>query len=287
MPTDLPVAEPGGAPFSEAVLIEPAAKAPLLDLAELLRRRDLLLFMVTRDLKVRYAQSVLGLGWAVLTPVASMLVFTIVFGRLAGIASEGVPYMVFSYCALVPWSFFAAGVNASASSLVRAQNLLNKVYFPRLYLPLAPILSVFPDFCISSSILAILLWWFGLSPTVFALCIPLLVFILMLTAFGMGLWLTALAVRWRDVEYGKGFLVQLLLYLSPVIYSASVVKGFWAFIYGLNPMVGVIAGFRAALLGKTDFPWMFVLEGLVVSLGLAASGLVYFRKMEKTFADVA
>ncbi len=273
---------------SEALtVIEPRSGWQLVDWRELWHYRDLFFFLVWRDIKTRYAQSVLGVGWAIIQPVFSMVVFTIVFGRLAKISSDGVPYAIFSYTALVPWTYFSSSLTAATSSLISSKNMITKVYFPRLVIPIAPVLGRLVDFGIAMLILAGFMLWYGFPPTVWALTLPLLILLMMLTAAGMGMWLTALAIQYRDINYAMNFVVQLLMYAAPVVYPASNVPEQFRLIYALNPMVGVIEGFRAALLGTTTMPWDFIGVGSVVAIVIAISGLFYFRRMERVFADVA
>jgi lipopolysaccharide transport system permease protein len=259
----------------------------LINWRELWRYRDLFWFLVWRDIKTRYAQSILGIGWAIIQPVFSMVVFTIVFGNLAEVSSEGVPYAVFSFTALVPWTFFSNALTSSSGSLVTSKNLITKVYFPRLVIPIAPVLATLIDFGISFLILLGLMLGFGKLPTVWILFVPVLAFLMVLTSAGMGMWLTALAIQYRDIRYGANFFVQLLMYASPVIYPTSSVPEKFQILYALNPMVGVIEGFRAALLGTREMPWSFLAVGTGIAFVLFITGALYFRRMERYFADVA
>ena len=259
----------------------------LINLRELWQYRDLFWFLVKRDVKTRYAQSVMGVGWAVIQPVFSMIVFTVVFGNIAKINSEGIPYAIFSYTALVPWTYFSSSVTDSSRSLISSKNLITKVYFPRLVIPIAPVLAKLIDFGISFLILIGMMIWFGITPSVWAAFIPIFVLIMMLTAAGAGMWLTALAIQYRDIQYGSSFLIQLLMYISPVIYPASSVPEKFQLVYALNPMVGVIEGFRAVLLGTRSMPWFYIGVGSASAIVLFISGVLYFRHMERYFADVA
>ena len=270
----------------ELTIIEASSGWRLIDWRELWRYRDLFYFLVWRNVKVRYAQSVLGLGWAVIRPVFSMIVFSVVFGRLAKIASDGVPYAVFSYAALVPWSYFSSALTGASGSLVGASGMISKVYFPRLIIPLTTVLSNLVDFAIALLILFGLMVWFGMQPTIWALLLPLLVLLMMLTASGLGMWLTALAIQYRDVRYGLGFAVQLLMYATPVVYPASSIPQQYRLLYGLNPMAGVIEGFRSALLGTNPMPWDLLLPGTITVIIIFIGGALYFRRMERIFADV-
>jgi lipopolysaccharide transport system permease protein len=267
-------------------IIEPPKGWQLVDWQELTEYRDLFFFLIRRDVKTRYAQSVLGVGWAVIQPVFNMIVFTIIFGNLAKISSDGVPYAIFSYTALVPWTYFSSSLTAATGSLIASSSMLTKIYFPRLIIPIAPVLAKLVDFAIALVILAGLMLWFGIAPTVWALILPLLVLLMMLTATGLGMWLTALAVQYRDVNYAMGFVVQLLMYAAPVVYPASSVPEEFRLLYGLFPMAGIIEGFRSALLGTRPMPWDLLAVGTGMAMLIALSGAFYFRRMEKTFADV-
>jgi len=269
-----------------SVVFEAKSGWRFIDFHELWEYRDLFYFLIWRNIKVRYAQSVLGVGWAIIQPVFSMIVFTIVFGKLAKIGSEGVPYAIFSYTALVPWTYFSNALTQSGASLVGASGMISKVYFPRLIIPMSPVLDKLVDFGISLILLVGLMVWFKIAPTIWVLTLPLLILLMMLTAAGLGMWLTALAVQYRDVNYGMKFAVQLLMYASPVVYPASLVPDQFRLLYGLNPMAGVIEGFRAALLGTRPMPWDLIAVGSVTALVVAVSGAFYFRRTERVFADV-
>jgi lipopolysaccharide transport system permease protein len=269
------------------LVIEPESGWRLIDWQELWRYRDLFYFMVWRQIKTRYAQSILGIGWAVIQPVFNMLVFTVIFGNLAQIGSEGVPYAVFSYAALVPWTYFANSLTESGGSLISARNMITKVYFPRLVIPLAPVLAKLLDFGIAMLLLFGLMVYFGIAPTIWALGLPLLVALMTLTASGAGMWLTAMAIQYRDVNYALSFGVRLFMYASPVVYAASEVPQRFRLLYGLNPMAGVIEGFRAALLGTRAMPWDLLDVGAASAIVIFVTGALYFKRMERIFADVA
>ena len=242
--------------------------------------------MVWRDIKTRYAQSVLGVGWAVIQPIFSMIVFTIVFGKLAKINSDGVPYAIFSYTALVPWTYFSGALTGASGSLLGASGMMTKVYFPRLVIPIAPVISKLVDFGIAFFILLLMMVYFGFMPSIQIIYLPLLILIMMLTAAGMGMWFTALSIKYRDIIYAMGFLVQLLMYLAPVVYPASSVPEPYRLYYGVFPMAGIIEGFRSILLKTNPMPWDLIGMGSIVSALLFISGAFYFRRMEKYFTDI-
>lgn len=269
------------------VIIEPRKGLKRIDWKELLEFRDLFFFMIWRNIKTRYAQSTLGVGWALVQPLFSMFVYTVIFGQLAKVDSNGVPYAIFSYTALVPWTYFANAVTEGSASLVSNAHMLSKVYFPRLILPLAAVVARGVDFIIALLFLALLMIWFGIVPTWNVLALPLLILILLLSATGFGLWSTALAIQYRDIAYAMSFIVQILMYAAPVVYPTTLIPERYQIWYAINPMVGVIEGFRSALLGTIDMPWSWIWLGGVSSVLLFVSGLVYFRLREKSFADVA
>jgi len=272
----------------QKIIIDPGEKKRrIINWGEIWRYKDLFLFLVWRDIKTRYSQSILGVGWAIVQPVFSMIVFTIVFGNLAKVNSEGVPYAIFSYTALVPWTFFSTSLTSASGSLINSKNLLTKVYFPRMVIPISPVLGKLIDFGISFLILIGLMIWFGVRPTIWALMIPVFIIIMVLTSAGVGMWLTALSIQYRDIRYGSDFFVQLLMYASPVIYATSTIPEKYQILYALNPMVGVIEGFRAALLGTRAMPWEFIGVGALMSIAFFLSGALYFHSMERYFADVA
>ncbi len=269
------------------IVIEPRPGWRLVDWSELGAYRDLFFFLVWRSIKIRYAQSAVGVGWAVVQPLFSMLVFTVVFGNLARIDSDGVPYAIFSFSALVPWTYFSNSVTDSTNSLVAHANTISKVYFPRLILPLSSVAAKLVDFTVAMALLGVLMLIFGMAPNPGALVLPVLVLMMMLTAAGLGSWLTALAIQYRDVKHAVTFVTQLLMYAAPVVYPTSLIPEKYQLLYALNPMVGVIEGFRAGLLGTRPMPWDFIAVGAFTALLLAFSGAVYFQRKEKLFADVA
>ncbi len=270
----------------EHVIIEARTGWEMIDWRELWHYRDLFYFLVWRDVKTRYAQSILGIGWAIIQPLFSMVIFTIVFGNFAKISSEGVPYAIFSYTALVPWTYFSSSLTGSTSNMLNAANMITKVYFPRLVIPVSAVLGKLVDFGIAILILFGLMLWFRIAPTIWVLALPLLILLMMLAAIGISMWLSALTVQYRDVNYAMSFVVQLLMYAAPVVYPTSNVPVRFRLWYAINPMVGVIEGFRSALLGTNPMPWDLIAVGTLASILIAISGALYFRRMESTFADV-
>ncbi|HEX7363474.1 MAG TPA: ABC transporter permease [Bryobacteraceae bacterium] len=266
--------------------IEPVRGWHYLHLAELWTYRELLYFFVWRDVKVRYKQTALGIAWAVLQPLFSMVVFTIFFGRLAKIPSDGVPYAIFSYVALIPWMFFSNGLTLSSSCLVSSSNMLKKVYFPRLSLPIATILAGLVDLLIAMLLLFVLMAYYHRRPTLDIIWLPLFLLLALAASVGCGLWLSALNVKYRDIRYVVPFLVQIWLFATPVAYSSSLIHEPWRTWYGLNPMVAVIEGFRWALLGTTALTAPMAVASAIAALLILLSGIVYFRSVERTFADV-
>jgi len=259
----------------------------LIDWKELWQYRDLFLFLIWRAIKVRYAQSAIGIGWAIIQPVFSMLVFTVVFGKLAQIDSEGVPYAIFSFVALVPWTYFSNALTDGTASLVTSANMISKVYFPRAVLPLSAVVAKLLDFSIAMLLLFGLMAWFRMVPNLGILMLPPLILLMILTAAGLGMWLTALAIQYRDVKHAMTFVVQLLMYAAPVVYPTSLIPQRYQLLYAINPMVAVIEGFRSALLGTRPMPWDFIAVGTASAVVIALSGALYFRQKERLFADVA
>ena len=261
---------------------------------ELYEYKDLFFFLVWRDIKVLYAQTVLGFGWAILRPVFTMLVFSLVFGRLANMPSDGLPYPLFAYAGLLPWLYFSTAFTRSAESLLSNAKLLSKIYFPRIIIPFTPVLAGLVDFAISSLVLVCLMAWYGVYPDANIVLFPLLVLLMLITSVGMGLWLSALAIQYRDIRHANQFLSQLLMYTAPVVWPASLIaENFPEYsqvirsIYGLYPMAGVIEGFRSVLLGSGSVPWDLIISGSFSAILILLTGIVYFRKKEKIFADVA
>ena len=268
-------------------VIRPKRGLVAVDFGELWRFRELLVFLVWRNILIRYKQTVIGVAWALVQPVLTMVVFTVVFGRLAKMPSGGAPYAVLTFAAVLPWQFFSSGLSAGSNSVVNAANMVRKVYFPRLFIPLGDCLSGSLDFAISLGLLFGLMAWFQVAARLSLLLLPLFGLVALLAALGPSLWLGALNAKYRDVKYIVPFLVQAGLYVSPVGFLSSVVPGRWRLLYHLNPMVGVIDGFRWAVLGPAFTPdWGGVALSMLIVAGMLISGLFYFRRTERTFADV-
>lgn len=255
-------------------------------LGELWEYRELLYFLIWRDVKVRYKQTALGAMWAVIQPVMTMAIFSLFFGRLGKIPSDGIPYPIFSFAALVPWTFFANGLNQSSTSLVMSANLIKKVFFPRLTIPIATVLSGIVDFALALGVLLLMMLFYGIAPGWQALWLPFFLLLAVVTSLGVGLWLSALNVEYRDVRYVVPFLTQFWMFATPIAYPSSLLAEPWRTIYGLNPMVGVVDGFRWALLGTNTAPGTALIASSLAALALLITGTFYFRRMEKTFADV-
>ena len=270
----------------EWVTIEPPRAALHIGLGELWRHRELLYFLTWRDIKVRYKQTALGVAWAVLQPLATMAVFSLFFGRLARMPSEGVAYPLFAFAALVPWTFFANGLMQGANSVVLNQNLVTKIYFPRLAIPIATVLAGAVDLVLSFLLLVALMTYYGVPLSPRMLWIVPFSFLALTTALGVAFWLAALNVQYRDVRYTVPFLVQFWLFATPIAYPSTLLSEPWRTVYGINPMAGVVEGFRWALLGTGAGPGGMVAVSAVAALLLMLSGAVYFRRMERTFADV-
>lgn len=267
------------------LIIEPSHGFAI-KLRELWEYRELLYFLVWRDVKVRYKQTVLGIAWVVLQPLIATLIFTVVFGQLAKVPSGDLPYPLFAFAALLPWNYFASALNRSGTSLVNNANLITKVYFPRLIIPLANVFNGLVDFAISLLVLVALMAYYGVVPNAAVLLLPFFLLMAICTVLGVSLWLAALGVRYRDVNYMLPFLVQVWMYATPVVYPASLFPERWRPVLGLNPMAGVVEGFRWALTGTGDPPGRMLVVSILIVLLLLASGLVFFRSTERTFADV-
>lgn len=266
-------------------VIEPARGWQAIELRDLWRYRELLYFLTWRDVKVRYKQTLLGAAWAVLQPLLTMVVFSVIFGQLAKLPSDGIPYPIFTYTALLPWQLFAFALSNSSNSLVGGQNLVSKVYFPRLVIPVASVLPALVDFAISFVVLLGMMVYYQVPLTARVLALPLFLLLALGSALGVGLWLSALNVEYRDVRYVVPFLTLFWQYATPVAYSSSLIPAQWRLIYGLNPMTGVVEGFRWALLGKGDVGGLLWVS-IIIIMVLLVTGLAYFKRMEATFADV-
>ena len=268
-------------------IIQPTKGWQLIDFKELWRYKDLLYFLVLRGIKAKYAQSVLGVGWAVIQPLVQTLVFTVIFGNLAQLGSDGVPYILFSFAAMVPWNYFSNILTESSNSVVGQKNIISKVYFPRLVLPLSSVFSKLIDFGIAFIVMMGLFIYYQFIPTWEVVFFPILLIILIMTSLGVGMILSAMAIQYRDVQYAMGFMVRVIMYSVPVVYSISIIPEKYLYLYALNPMVGVIEGMRAAFLGTKSMPWDLIGIGGIVSIILFVFGAFYFKRMERTFADIA
>jgi lipopolysaccharide transport system permease protein len=257
-----------------------------LNLRDLWGNRELLVFLIWGDLKLRYKQTVLGAAWAVLQPLLTMIVFSIFFGRLARLPTDGIPYPLFVYTALVPWTFFANAMNLASASLIRHEKVITKVYFPRLIVPMAAVAAGLVDFGIAFALLLGMLLYYGVVPGVAMLMLPAFVVLAVMTALAVSLWMSALNVQYRDVRYTLAFLTQVWLFLTPIVYSTTLIPERWRTVYGLNPMAGVVEGFRWSLLGSPHGPGPMLLVSVLMVTVLLVGGLYYFRRMEQTFADV-
>ncbi len=267
-------------------IIKPSHGWAALNLRDLLLYRELIFFMIWRDLKVRYKQTFLGVSWAILQPFLTMVVFSIFFGTLAKVPSDGVPYPIFSYTALIPWTLFSKALQDASRSLVANSHMITKVYFPRMILPLSSVMAGVVDFLIAFVVLLGLMVFFNIFPTVNVLVLPLFLLLALVTALGVGLWLSALNVLFRDINYVLPFLTQFWMHLTPVAYPSSMIPSEWQVIYALNPMAGVVEGFRWALLGTGQPPGIMTLVSSITAVVLLISGMFYFRRMERLFADM-
>jgi lipopolysaccharide transport system permease protein len=268
------------------IVIKPSRGWVSLKLLEMWEYRELLYFLTLRDIKVRYKQTVLGVAWAIIQPFFTMVVFSLFFGSLAHVPSDGIPYPIFSYAALVPWTFFANGLIQSSNSIVGHANLVRKVYFPRLTIPTAAVLSGVVDFILAFIVLLGMMLFYGIVPTLNILWLPFFLALALVTALGVGLWLSAMNVQFRDVRHIVPFLTQFWLFVTPIAYPSSLLSEPWRTLYGINPMAGVVEGFRWVLLGADTTPGPMVIASSFVAVGLLVSGAFCFRRLEKTFADV-
>ena len=266
-------------------VIEPKTGWQFINFKEIRDFRDLFFFLVWRDIKVLYAQTILGFFWAILQPLIQIIIYTIVFGKVARLDTDGIPYFLFSSVAIIPWTYMQSAMTQSSQSLVQGQGMLGKVYFPRLIFPISPVLARLVDFAISIVIVLILMIYFKILPTWNLLYFPIFVIFMTMISAGIGMWLSAIAIRYRDVKYAMPFILKMLIYSAPIVYSASSIPDTYRFIYSLNPIVGVIEGFRATLLGL-PMPWEFIWPGFLTAVALLIGGAMYFKKMEKIFVDV-
>jgi lipopolysaccharide transport system permease protein len=266
-------------------VVEPLSGWQLVNFKELKQYRDLFFFLVWRDIKVLYAQTILGFTWALIQPLTQIVLFTIVFGKVAKIPTEGIPYFLFATVAIIPWTYMSQAMMMSSQSLVAGQNMLGKIYFPRLIFPLTPVLAKLVDFVISLLVLLCVVLYYRVSPSWNLVFLPLFVIQMICLPAGIGMWLAALAIRYRDVKHAMPFVVRMLMYTAPIVYSASSIPEKYRIIYSLNPIVGLTEAFRACLLG-TPMPWPFIWPAVIITLILLVSGALYFKRMEAVFADV-
>jgi lipopolysaccharide transport system permease protein len=266
-------------------IIEPESRWRLIDFKELREYRDLFYFMVWREIKVLYAQTILGFSWAILQPLVQIIIFTVVFGKVAKVPTQGIPYLLFTSVAVIPWTYMSQSMSQSGQSLILGQMMLGKVYFPRLIFPLTPILSRLVDFGISLLIIFGVSIYYSILPTWNLVFLPLFVILMISIPAGTGMWLSALAIRFRDVKHAMPFVLRMLVYSAPIVYSASSIPEKYRIIYAVNPIVSVIEGFRACLLGR-PIPWTYVWPGMITAVVLLISGAVYFKRAERFFVDV-
>ncbi|MEM6325531.1 MAG: ABC transporter permease [Bacteroidota bacterium] len=295
-PPVLPNGASNGAPPPVAddvpvIRLEAKSGWQVIDWKELVAYRDLFRFLVQRDVTVLYKQTVLGYAWAIIRPLVQMVIFTVIFGNMAEVSSDGVPYAIFNYVALVPWTYFSGSLTASTASLVTNMAMLTKVYFPRLVIPMSSVLAKLVDFAIAFVIVFGLMAYYGVAPTWNVVFLPVLILLMIMTAAAAGLWLSALTIQYRDVKHASQFMVQILMYAAPVVWPASLILerfGETAYlVYGIYPLAGIIEGFRAALLGTRAMPWDLIGIGAVSAMFLFVTGALYFKRMERRFADVA
>ncbi len=278
---------------SEVTFLRPTHGLAALNLRDLWVYRELVLFLTWRDILVRYKQTVLGAAWAVIQPIIQMVVFTFIFSTAAGLASEGVPYPIFNFTALLPWGLFSKAMNDAGRSLVTNRNMITKIYFPRLTIPVASVLAGLVDFAIAFAVYIILILYYTFAPnstyafkfTPGLLALPLLIVLMFIATLGVSLWLSAMNVLYRDVGHILPFLTQIWFFVTPIVYSSSVVSQKWQILYALNPLTGVVEGFRWSLLGIHSMPWQLLAVSAGIAVLILISGLVYFRNMERTFAD--
>ena len=266
-------------------VIQPIKGWQIINFKELWEFRDLFFFLAWRDIKVLYAQTILGFSWAILQPLIQIVIFSIIFGKVAKISTDGIPYVLFSSAAIIPWTYMSQSMSASSQSLVQGQHMLGKIYFPRIIFPITPVLSKLVDFTISLLIILAFAIYYHVYPTFNLVYLPIFLFLLIIVPAGVGMWLSAMAIRFRDIKLAMPFAMRMLIYTAPIVYSASSIPDVYRFIYSLNPIVAVIEGFRSCLLG-TPMPWSFVWPGIFTALFLFIGGAFYFKRMERLFVDV-
>jgi lipopolysaccharide transport system permease protein len=269
----------------DVTVIEAKNGWQIIDIGELRKYRDLIFFLVWRDIKVLYAQTILGFSWAILQPLVQIILFTVIFGKVAKVATDGIPYFLFSTVAIIPWNYMSQAMSSSSQSLVMGVNLLDKVYFPRLIYPITPVMAKLVDFGISMIIILVVSFIYRISPTWNLLLFPIFVLLMISISAGVGFWISAMAIRFRDVKHAMPFVIRMLMFTAPIVYSASSIPETYRFIYSLNPIVGVIEGFRACLLG-TPYHWQYIWPGIISAALLLLSGALYFKRMERIFVDV-
>lgn len=257
----------------------------LADLYEMWKYRDLAYFLIWRDITVMYAQTILGFSWAIIQPLIQIAIFTVIFGQVARIPSDGIPYMLFATAAIIPWTYMSVAMTMSSQSLVSNQNMLGKIYFPRLFFPLTPVFSKLVSFAISLILLIAIMAYYRVVPGWNLVYLPLFLLMMMAVPFAIGLWLSALAIRYRDVRFAMQYIIQMLMFSAPIVYSASTIPEAYRLLYSVNPIVGVVEGFRASLLG-TEMPWMFIFPGMAATVLMLVGGAIYFKRMERIFVDV-
>ena len=266
-------------------IIKPKSGWELLNLKELFEYRDLFFFLVWRDIKVLYAQTILGFCWAILQPLIQIIIFSIIFGKVANVSTDGIPYVLFSTVAIIPWTYMSQAMTQSSDSLVRESRMLGKVYLPRLTFPLTPIFSKLVDFLISIILLVFVIIYYGVHPSWSLLLFPVFCIMMILIPAGVGLWLSSMAIRFRDVKFAMPFVIRMLMYTAPIVYSASSIPEVYRLLYSFNPLVGVIEGFRACLLGL-PMPWAYIWPGAITTVLLLVTGIFYFKRMERIIVDV-
>jgi lipopolysaccharide transport system permease protein len=266
-------------------VIKPDTGWQLIDFREIFRYRDLAYTLVWRDITVQYAQTILGFAWAIITPLVQIIIFTVVFGKVAKIPTDGIPYVLFATAGIIPWTYMSTVMLQSSQSLVSNHNMLGKIYFPRLLYPLTPVFSKLLNFAISLMVLIAIMIYYRVTPTVQLLYLPIFILMMMVVPAGIGMLMSAMAIRFRDVRFAMQYFMQMLLYTAPIVYSASTIPDKYRMIYSLNPIVGVIEGYRACLLG-TAMPWQFILPGMFTAVLLLVVGALYFKRIERIFVDV-